>query len=99
MTNKESKISNRAKMQTLISQNTSMAAGDFHTDQLDVNSLVMDIKKHFNISTKDNRSDGVVISKLVKSSTSRLRGRTSAKEFNQKKFLKLFFESFEIERV
>lgn len=99
MVSKNSTTVNRAKVQSLINSNTARAVGDFHTDELDVDSFILDMKNTFNLSSKNGEDPNELLYQTIEKSKKKIRGRMNAKEFNQKKFLNMLFENFELEML
>jgi len=99
MASKNSITANRAKVQSLINSNTSRAVGEFHSDELDSQSFILDMNKEFRVSAKNGEDSDKLLAQTIEKSKKKIRGRMKAKELNQRKFLKLLFEQFEIERV
>lgn len=96
MANKD--INCKIKVQQIIDNNTTMAVGDFHSDDFDSDAFICDINKNFNlISSVYGANVHELLEKTIKSSTTNVRGRFNSRELNKTKLIKQLFANFKIE--
>lgn len=90
-------VKSRIKIQELVEKNTSRAGGDFHEDNLDSQSFLMDLKNKFKLTPKkSDKNIDELLENLVDSSNSKVIGRFDIKTFRQNIFIKKLFENFEV---
>lgn len=89
----------KIQVQKIISDNITSPTGDFHLNEFDEGSFLLEMNKKFNIQPKENVENELLMNKIIKSSTIRVRGKISDKELNKDKFIKELFKNFEINEL
>jgi BioD-like phosphotransacetylase family protein len=95
-----SKIKVKSEIQKTLNENIVFAGGDFCANQIDEDSFISDVKKNFKLTPIDtDESVQELLKRVIKSSTSKVRGMINERELKQSKFFKELFKSFEIEML
>jgi hypothetical protein len=88
------------KMQELLGSNTAEAIGQFHVDDFDEQSFLIDLGKNFSFKPKEKDVEtDEMLKKIIKLSTVKVNGRMNSKEIKHSKFLKKVFDNFEVEML
>ena len=95
-----SEVKNKIKIQKILNDNTIRAIGDFHVDELDVDSFFHELQKKFSLNPKEKGEEVCnLLEKIVKLSTVKVRGMFNSKEVKHNKLIKNLFNTFEIKEV
>jgi hypothetical protein len=93
-------VKTRVEIQQLLDYNTIRAGGDFHYDDFNKESFLHELNKSFKLTPKEKTSESSeLLEKIIKLSTTKVRGRFNAKELKHSKFLSNLLENFEIEKL
>lgn len=95
-----STIKCRMKMQELLGDNTAEAIGQFHNDDFDELSFLIDLNKNFKFTPKEKEVEtDEMLKNIIKLSTVKVNGRMNCKEIKHSRFLKKVFDNFEVEML
>jgi hypothetical protein len=90
----------KTKIQNLLADNAVPAGGDFYSNELDEGSFIVEMEKNFNMTPVESNCDvDVLLEKVIKTSTVKVRGMISSKELKASKFFNELFKNFEIEML
>jgi hypothetical protein len=90
----------RMIVQKIINENIVDASGDFHSNEFDDTSFIIDLNKACSLKSKiEDVNSEELLKNIIKTSTVKVRGRINTKELKPSKLIKELFEKLEIQII